>query len=204
MTRLGTVPLLAFIILLAACDPFGSDPGSGSGCGSDGCDISGHVMTEAGNPLQGVKMLLSGGEGGYIVTDKNGYYMLSGNTMMRNYNLTPSKGPWSFEPEKRTYKDLSRNYTGQDFVAARVESFFISGHVYTTKLPLSNVLIMVPGRDTVRTNTSGLYMINNNRGRQDYTIIPYKEGYTFQPEERTITYLEKDTDSQDFLAIEAE
>jgi hypothetical protein len=204
---------LLLIVLLAAgpaCDPFGTDSGdSGSKCYSDGCDISGYVKTEEGAPLEGVKVELSGGGGGYVVTDKNGYYLIPRNIMLRNYCVTPSKGPWSFDPGERCYKKLDQNHFGQDFVAARIESFDISGYVVDERpMPVGGILVHVEGgeddavNDYVRTNSSGFYAARNLRGREDYCLTPIADGYVFEPVERCYTYLDSTHDSENFLAIE--
>ena len=196
--------LVTSVFLLAACDPFGSDPGdSGTDCFSDGCDISGHVTTEAGRPLEGVRVDISGGEWGYAVTDENGYYALTKILMMRDYCVTPSKGPWEFEPEKHCFKDLTRNHTGQDFIAARIDSFDIAGTVIDSRsIPVSNVVLLLTGaaEKNVRTNTAGFYAFRSLRGREDYCISPYKEGYTFEPAERCYTYLDSTFDRENYLA----
>lgn len=208
MTRFKTLRALTILLMLAACDPFGTDSGdSGGGCYSDGCDISGYITTEAGKPLQDVKVEMTGGGGGYVLTDRNGYYALSKNLMMRDYCVVPSKGPWEFAPDKRCYKDLAQNYTNQNFVAAHVESFDITGNVIeTSALPVADVMMFLTGaaEQNVRTNAAGFYAFRGLRGREDYCISPYKDGYTFEPVERCYTYLDSLFDAQNYLATQVE
>jgi hypothetical protein len=199
--------LAALALILAACDPFGSDSGdSTTGCYSDGCDIAGHITTEAGKPLEGVKVELSGGESGYVVTDRNGYYELIANTMMRNYCVTPSKGPWEFDPPQHCIKDLAQNYTDRDFVAAHVESFDISGQVFNMTGPLKDVMVFLTGHESknVRTNSQGFYAFYSLRGREDYCVSCFKDGLAFEPPQRCYTYLDSIFDDEDYLATEAE
>lgn len=202
-TALAVLTIMLFLPAVA-CDPFSADSGGGGGCYSDGCDISGYVKTETGKPLKDVKVAISGGEAGYVVTDKNGYYRLSKNVMMRNYCVTPSKGPWEFDPEKRCYSDLAQNYTDQNFVAAHVDSFDISGQVFDMHGPLANILLFLTGAETanVRTNSEGFYAFRSLRGREDYCVMPAAEGYTFEPVQRCYTYLDSVFDDEDYLATE--
>jgi hypothetical protein len=208
VTRSKTLLALTLLFTLTACDPFGTDSGDdGGGCYSDGCDISGHVTTEAGNPLKDVKVVMTGGEGGYVVTDRNVYYSVSRNLMMRDYCVTPSKGPWEFEPDKRCYKDLAQNYTNQDFVAAHIDSFDITGYVIDRRaIPLKDVMMFLTGaaEQNVRTNAAGFYAFRSLRGREDYCVSPYKEAYTFEPTQRCYTYLDSLFEGENYLATEAE
>jgi hypothetical protein len=208
VTRLITLWAVMLLFTLAACDPFGTDPGdSGGGCYSDGCDISGYITTETGKPLKDVKVAMTGGGGGYVISDRNGYYVLSRNLMMRDYCVVPSKGPWEFEPDKRCYKDLAQNYTNQNFVAAHVESFDITGYVIDERaLPVGDVMMFLTGasEQNVRTNAAGFYAFRSLRGREDYCVSPNKDGYTFEPTERCYTYLDSLFDAQNYLATEVE
>jgi len=205
VTRPVTRLTLALLFVLAACNPFESDSGdSTTGCYSDGCDISGYVRTEAGTPLEDVRVEISGGEGGYVMTDRNGYYQLIRNTMMRNYCVTPSKGPWEFEPEQHCFKDIVQNYTNQDFVAAHVDSFDISGQVFDMTGPVKDVMLFLTGHESrnVRTNSQGFYAFRSLRGREDYCVAPAKTGLTFEPVQRCYTYLDSVFDDEDYLATE--
>jgi hypothetical protein len=192
------------LFLLAACSPDSGD--STTGCYSDGCDISGYVRTEAGKPLEGVKVEISGGESGYVMTDRNGYYRLMGATMMRDYCVTPSKGPWEFDPDKHCIKDIVQNYTGKDFVAAHVESFDISGQVFTMTGPIRDVMVFLTGHESrnVRTNSQGFYAFRSLRGREDYCVSCVQTGLSFEPVQRCYTYLDSIFDDEDYLATEVE
>ena len=208
MTSYRILVFLVTMLLLVACDPFGADPGdSGHSCYSDGCDISGRVMTENGKPLRDVRVAISGGGGWHVVTDRNGNFSFPRLVMLRDYCITPAKGPWEFEPEQYCYKDLAQNYANQDFVAAHVESFDVTGYVFDRQaMPMREVLLFLTGGAEmhVRTNISGFYAFRGLRGREDYCISPYMEGYTFEPAERCYTYLDSLFEDQNYLATEDE
>ena len=205
MTRPNTLFLLTLILALAACDPFSADPGDSGGCPSEGCTISGHVETETGRALEEVKITVRAGSHRLFgETDRNGNYSIIGAVMTRDYVVTPSKGPWEFDPPDRMVNDIMENTGSINFVAAHVESFDISGQVIDMHGPMANVLVLLTGyaEKSVLTNVQGAYAFRSLRGREDYTVSPSKEGYTFEPPELHFTYLDSTFDDEDFLGTE--
>lgn len=207
MKRPNVLFLFTLMLVLAACDPFSADPGESGGCPSEGCTISGYVETEAGRPLEGVKITIRAGSHRLFgETDRYGNYSIVGAVMTRDYFVTPSKGPWEFDPPEQLVKDIMENTGSIDFVAARVESFDISGQVINMHGPMPNVLVLLTGyaEKSVLTNLQGIYAFRSLRGREDYTVYPSREGYTFEPLERNFTYLDSTFDNEDFLGTEGE
>jgi hypothetical protein len=202
MTRL--VAGLVLLIVLLGCDPFEKDQGGNiPGCPQEGCSVSGYVYDEDGNPLRDVRIERSGSGAGYVKTDKNGHYALYGNVLWWRYCFTPSKPRYAFEPENRCYKKIDACYTDQNFVAALVESFDISGYIIDQHaLPVQDVLVDLEGGagGRVRTNTQGYYLFVDVVNRQDYCMIPTKDGCTFEPTQICIENLSGDSHSQNFFA----
>ena len=202
--RLLTALLLASVIVMAGCDPFERDTGRDPSLTCDErCVISGYVLDEEGNPMEGVKIARSGAGVGYVFTDRRGHYTMRNNVMWWNYCLTPSKGPWVFEPTQRCYHKIDRNYADGNFVAVRVESLDISGYVIDQGgFPLEGVVITLQDSEenSARTNRQGYYIVQNIASRQDYCLVPYKTGYTFDPEEHCYKDLKESQYSQNFIA----
>jgi hypothetical protein len=202
MARPYALLVIAFLFALIACDPFSADPGGSTGCSSGGCTISGHVETEAGKPLGQVRITIKAGSHRVFgETDDNGNYSVTGAVMTRDYTVTPSKGPWEFDPPEHRVQDITSNVGGNNFVAAHIDSFDISGQVVDMHGPLANVVVLLTGHasKSVRTNPHGFFAFYGLRGREDYTIFPSKTGYTFEPVERAYTYLDSTHDNEDFL-----
>jgi hypothetical protein len=86
--------------------------------------ISGHVADVNGIVMEGVQVSANNG-GGSDTTDANGYYDLhlppgwSG-------TVTPGKIGWGFDPESRTYSNVTADQTDQDYTAFQPK---ISGHI---------------------------------------------------------------------------
>jgi hypothetical protein len=207
LTRPNALFLFTLVLALAACDPFSADPGDSGGCPSEGCTISGHVQTETGRPLDEVSIMIKAGSHRLFgATDRNGNYAITGAVMTRDYSVTPSKGPWEFEPPEQYIRDIMENTGSIDFVAAHVESFDISGQVINMHGPMPNVVVLLTGyaSKSVLTNVQGGYAFMGLRGREDYTVFPSKSGYTFEPLERHFTYLDSTFDNEDFLGTGTE
>lgn len=91
--------------------------------------IEGYVRDEEGNPLEGIKVELSGHnrlEGDVsnsCITDKGGYYSF-GNLYSGDYTVKPSFIGWEFRPNQRRYPFLLSNEFDQNFIARFLEGIW--------------------------------------------------------------------------------
>ena len=84
-----------------------------------------------------VRLLLANEEKIYL-TDKNGYYKIAGLEKGQNYLITVLSGTevYNLSPKSRTYKNLSRNMTDQNFYV--VEKFTVNKKQTAKKQAIDN------------------------------------------------------------------
>lgn len=75
---------------------------------SSSYSIMGHVR-DAGTPLAGVTVTLSGFASGSTLTDSDGKYSFDNLPIAGSYTLSASKQPWVFSPPNRTFYGLFTN-----------------------------------------------------------------------------------------------
>lgn len=88
-------------------------------CGSIN-QIEGHIKTPDGAPVQGVAVLLREQTNLWnteVFTDAEGLYIISSIIPAHTYVVKPTHAGYSFDPAQRTYPDLVRDFTDQDFTA---------------------------------------------------------------------------------------
>ena len=153
--------------------------------------ISGTVPYD-GNGLADVTMV---GLPGNPVTDANGYY-----TATVDYNwsgtATPQKPRYAFTPPQMTYVGVKSDQTSEDYAA--VFTYIISGTVTRDSNGLEGVeLTGLPGPPV--TDLNGEYAVEVPDG-WDGTVIPEKEGYTFDPCFRDYSNVDANQPNQDYTA----
>jgi hypothetical protein len=157
--------------------------------------ISGHV-TQGGIGVQGVFM---NGLPGNPVTDASGYY--EGVILLPPAGwsgmVTPTKAGFTFNPPFHTYTFLTDNLPEQNFNAATVATYTISGRVTKDGIGLSDVLMNGGFSTTVTTDHDGYYT-----GTVDSpytgTVTPLMDGYTFNPPSRNYTSVTSSQTAQDY------
>ncbi|HLB11961.1 MAG TPA: carboxypeptidase regulatory-like domain-containing protein, partial [Dehalococcoidia bacterium] len=167
--------------------------------------ISGTVTGQAGAPLAGVTISLTGAATTTVVTDANGSYSLTG-LANGNYTLTPSLAGFAFTPVTTDVTINAASVSGRNFAGAQVAgTFAVSGTVTNqTGAPLSGVTIALTGAAvrTVATDASGNYSLTG-LANGSYTVTPSLAGFVFTPASANVTISGADVTAQNFVGAQA-
>ena len=142
--------------------------------------ISGQVTTQAGAPLSGGEITLSGAGDGSTSTDSNGNFSFNNLPGGNPYTVTPTLNGYGFSPASLTFSNLNANQTA-NFTATAAYS--ISGNIVLTGVgPLSGVIVMLSGtvNSAATTDVNGNYSFTGLYTGA-YTITPSLKGYVFIP-----------------------
>jgi PKD repeat protein len=159
-------------------------------------NVSGTVSVSGGGGLSGVLINFDGVGG--ISTDGLGNYDMDvpygwGGT------ITPSKAGYTFTPSQAILNNATFDYSDVDFTATPLQqNVTVSGTI--TEFGgggLLNVAVEFQSLDTAFTDASGFYSLEVPYGWAG-TVTPYKDNYTFQPEQVHMNGVTADTD-QDFV-----
>ena len=148
--------------------------------------ISGFVFDEAGAPVSGVTMTLTGAASQTTVTNAAGAFTLAG-LLNGNYTITPSFVGTTFTQPERTLSINGADVTAQDFVVQ--STFAISGVVASQSgAPLSGVVMNLTGptSKTITTDNTGNYSLTG-LPNGDYTLAPSLAGFVFTPASANVT-----------------
>jgi len=160
--------------------------------------------TVTGGVQGDIIMNLSGPVSKTTTTDSDGFYSFSGLSNDTSYIITPSKSGYTFTPSSRTVPITNSSVTGADFTASVLPTYSISGTVTLSGSGLSGVTLTlsVDASQTTTTNTLGNYTISG-LSNGTYTITPSKSGYTFSPENTSVTIIDAPVTGIDFIASAA-
>jgi hypothetical protein len=166
--------------------------------------ITGTIFNIYSDPIAGVVIdILHDGEHSVVSTDASGNYVIAGIVEGTDVCLTPIKPGYTFEPTDRCYEDLDKSYPGQDFLAVQGE-FDIDGYVLDNQgSPVAGIAITLEAQHSsgsTTTDANGHYLLESIPGGLDYSVIPGKQGCTFEPTRRYYPKLESDHTDQDFTA----
>jgi hypothetical protein len=142
--------------------------------------ISGQVTTQAGAPLSGVEVTLSGAGAGSTPTDANGNFFFNDLPGGSAYTVTPTLVGYAFSPSGMTFSNLSANQTAN---FTPTVAYSISGNIaLTVSSPLRGVVIMLSGavNSAATTDANGNYSFSGLVSGA-YTITPSLKGYAFNP-----------------------
>ncbi len=114
--------------------------------------------------------------------------------------IIPSLAGYAFTPTDITVSNLSSDLANQNFTATPV--FTISGKVtdVTTLLPVGGVTVTFGSFSAVSSTTTGAYTIRNVPAGSSGVLTPSLAGEIFAPSSITITNLQSNLHSQDFVA----
>jgi hypothetical protein len=89
------------------------------GFADDDIKISGHVRTSSDSEISGVTITFSNGEGS-TTTDNSGYYS---HKVEEDWSgtVTPSKVGYNFDPAYRSYNDVEKNQSNQDYIGTQYQ-----------------------------------------------------------------------------------
>jgi lysophospholipase L1-like esterase len=166
----------------------------------DTYSISGTV-TNAGNPLPGVTVALSGSAVAATTTDGSGNYTFSG-LANGDYTIAPSLAEYSFTPASKSVTINNGNLTDQNFSGTYTGvagNYSISGTITWQLRPFADVTVTLSGdaSRTVNTDRFGRYTFTG-LANGNYTITPGKAGYTFTPVDRSVTVNNANVTGQNF------
>lgn len=91
--------------------------------------ITGTILDEANNPVEGVSVTASGAFNQTVITNQLGVYLISGMNSNGQITITPTLSGYSFSPEQRTvdYHHVQNpRFYGQDFTAILASGPFYS------------------------------------------------------------------------------
>jgi len=112
----------------------------------------------------------------------------------------PGKSGLTFGPASRVVTVSNGNSAGNDFSAAAVPTWTISGTI--SPLPAGNgVTVTLSGAasGTTTTNSAGIYSFAG-LANGSYTVAPNKSGFTFSPANRAVTVNNANISGTDFTA----
>ncbi len=163
--------------------------------------ISGYVRDGGNAGLSGVILNFSN-DGGSATTDSSGFYTQSVNSGWSG-TVTPAKSGYSFDPQNRTYSDVTANQSDQNHTATlQQQDYIISGYVRdSNNIGISGVTLTFSNRGgSATTNNSGYYTHTVGSGWSG-TITPSEQGYAFEPSDRSYTSAGYDQFNQDYTGI---
>ena len=140
--------------------------------------LSGVIMSDKQQPVEGVTVSASG-EGGTCVTNDRGEYQLEVDHGWRG-TVIPDKEGYTFKPPNKPYGAVTRDQPNQGYTAI-MKTFTIKGTIAVGGTPVDNVKVTATnggGSDT--TNSKGEFTVTvpyNWTGE----IVPTKEGLNFNP-----------------------
>ncbi len=158
--------------------------------------------------ISGTVTLSGAGLGGVLITfgtftattAADGAYSMANIPAGTKGRIVPSLAGYAFTPTDLTVSNLSSNLVNQNFTATPV--FTISGKVtdVTTLLPVGGVTVTFGSFSVVSSSTTGAYTIRNVPAGSSGVLTPSLAGEIFAPSSFTITNLQSDLHSQDFVA----
>jgi len=162
--------------------------------------IVGYVYKEGSNDrFEGVTIELSGSVGS-VVTDENGFYSIDVPRGWSGVAIPSYCGFYDFTPSEIFYTNVKKDYFDQNYTGAPSQLFTISGKftTYDTGDPISNTEIDFGDGVVVTTNSLGEYSIEVLPCISD-TLIPYLDGFNFEPQSRIYEQINIDYANQDYI-----
>ncbi|HLO58764.1 MAG TPA: T9SS type A sorting domain-containing protein [Bacteroidales bacterium] len=144
--------------------------------------------------IYGTALTYTDGTSKSVTSDLNGDYSIIvpfewGGT------ITPSKQGYTFSPVSRSYSNLNNNQSAQNFAANPI-TYTINGN---TGLPGVSLSFYDGSHKTISSDASGNYTIRVSYNWNG-NVIPFKEGYSFLPVNRSYINITSDYSAQNFSA----
>ncbi|MGB7923464.1 MAG: Ig-like domain-containing protein [Pyrinomonadaceae bacterium] len=150
--------------------------------------ISGRIESNAGNPMPGVTVTLSGTQTATAQTSDFGSYSFTGLAAGGTYTVTPTRTGTTFDPLNQTFENLSADQNHIDFMTAP-RTYHINGRVTDASgNGLAGVRIDITGYYYPierTTDAEGEFVLMYLEGNREYTVTPRHETYSFTPLSRT-------------------
>ncbi len=155
--------------------------------------ITGKVVFR-GNSLSNIAIKTSDGKS--TKTDVDGEYRFE---VPRGWtgSVFPITPDYIFYPQKYDFSNLQINATNKNFTAYPLK-VWLSGTIKTPERnPIKDVYVKPTGEPGVKTDTQGNYRVAVRGGWQG-TVIPSKEYFWFEPENRRFSRVDRDHKNVDF------
>jgi hypothetical protein len=157
--------------------------------------ISGKVSDEAGAPISGVTMTLTGPGNTTTIsaTGADGSYSFGGLRDGDSFTITPSKSNYTFSPPSRSFDNLTSGATA-DFVGT-VRRFTVQGVIKDSLgAGILGVTVSLDGTSsaTAITDGNGSYSFQSLAGGGSYSVTPTLQGAAFSPLSTTFNNLSSD------------
>jgi hypothetical protein len=153
--------------------------------------VGGRVLDDAGAPVAGATVTLSGAGVATVGTETNaaGAYSFGNIPAGATVTVTPSKHNYVFTPPSLSFEQLSSDVTA-DFTGTLLR-FDIRGTVTGPNAPLGGVTVTLSGGASAVTTTAadGTYAFTSLPASRNYTVTPSHPRFIFTPPSRTFTDL---------------
>ncbi|MCL2063759.1 MAG: chitobiase/beta-hexosaminidase C-terminal domain-containing protein [Candidatus Cloacimonetes bacterium] len=163
------------------------------------------TILSQGNPLAGVNISyqIENGGSGSATTGANGVAIISLVETTNQVTFTPFMVGYDFDPTHITLNGINNSTNTNQGFTAIIHTFDISGIVTMDTFGLSSVLIQTLGYTPVTqimTAPNGSYTIPDVPFGTSLTISPSRPGFSFTPENITVSSISADIFSQNFAA----
>ena len=144
--------------------------------------FAGTVFDEAGNPLSGAQLKLTGSQFAATVTDEEGKFQFSNLPTSGIYTVTANKRHYTFPISSQTFERPARDVNV--IMHARLNRHSIGGRVAKADgAGVAGVTMQLgeSGMETVTTDANGSYTFTDLPAGDNYVVIPLSEDYVFAP-----------------------
>lgn len=155
--------------------------------------FAGTVVDEAGKPITGVNISLTGAQFANAVTDEQGKFHFSGLPTSGSYTVSASARHYTFANASQTVQQPAGDVNVT--FAARLNRHSISGRISKADgTPAAGITVQLEQAPsvTVTTGADGSYSFANLGAGGDYTIVPLSDNAVFFPAKTTIFDLSAD------------
>jgi hypothetical protein len=162
--------------------------------------VGGYLKDGSGAALQGVVVVLTGGQTGTVTSASDGSYLFANLLQNNSFTVTPSTSQYTFNPASQSTGSLSTNISNWNFTAAPV-GITISGHVRdASNNPMASIAVLLsPSNTQVMTDASGFYQFTTLALSGNYTVTPQAVGYNFVPPNYNVGAIENSIGTWDFI-----
>jgi hypothetical protein len=165
--------------------------------------ISGVIVDNQGQPMADVQIAVEGSRRAGTLTGPNGAYQVAV-PQGGSYIVTPYFQGAAFNPGSLRFDSLNNSQPGVNFVGTRMGTFKVTGKVVDSSgRALGDVVIRLDITPQIVTITgpTGDFNFNFLTAGAAYTLVPVRNGYTFDPPAFTINNLNRNVSGISFVAV---
>ncbi len=156
--------------------------------------VSGRITDDAGHPLAGATLKLTGSRTASTTSDAGGNYAFEGLDAGGGYTVAVSKADYAFAPASRSFTDLSADARA-DFTGTPTIRSIFGVVVNANNSGLPGITVTLTGSQTATTTTAadGSYRFDRLPVGGSYVVKPTPPlGYVFTPASRSFNNLSAD------------